>query len=1025
MKKITLVIITLLVSISMRSQTAESFTQWLQQGIAAAQQNDYQEADRCFETFIAEYEKRYRQDNETYPTILATISSFYVQFGDYAKAVEKGTKALELRKTVLGEKHPDYISLLSYLASYHSHLGDYAKAAEMATQATELLRETVGEQHATYATSLATLASYQSQLGDNTKAVDLCSRALKIFKKTYGENHPDYATTMSNLAEYYADLGNYTKAVELNTKAMEIRMALFGENHPDFAISLINLSAIYSNLGDYTKAVELCTQAAEIYKQTLGAEDPTYATSLSNLANYYANLGNYDKAVELGMEALNIRREIYGKDHLDNANSLNNIAYYSSRLGDYPTAIGLGLRALDIFGKILGEKHPDYATTLDNIATYHAAMGEYDKAAELSAKSLDIRREVLGEKHPDYALSLNNLAANYAHLGNYVKALELGTKALDIRKSALGDRHPDYASTLGCLALYHFNLGNYSKMMQYYRENISILQDNTLQQFTGLTAKQRSMFWENNSYEFTDVYPSFTYLTHATTAPDLYNKSCLFAKGLLLSTEIEMNRLIQESGDAEALRMYEELQMNRLQLQKLYETPIAERHISADSLAQVVDRQEQALVKRSSVYGDYTRKLRTTWRDVQKALGKDEIAIEFLSFYLWNTDSTMVAALTLRKDDKEPKFIPLFEQSQLQSVSDQQYYNCPEVTALVWQPLQQELRGVKRIYFSPSGVLHNVGIEYAPGMENYEMYRLSTTREVITRTETHPNPTKGREKKTSTNPGEKEIVLFGGVDYNATLATNGTPPSEGTREVSGTVSTTRDLQMRGMSAHYLPETKTEVEGIKQSFDSQQHSSDIHIGSDATETSVKALSAHCPKILHIATHGFYFTDTPATHRQKFRFMGQEDFRSVADLEDMALTRSGLLMAGANGTLKRNDPPAGVDDGVLTAQEISRLDLRGLDLVVLSACKTGLGDLNQGEGVFGLQRGFKKAGVQTIVMSLWEVADEATQLLMSAFYHNLLQGHSKRDAFHNAQTSLRQYGDKSFDHPQFWAAFILLD
>ena len=162
MKKITLVIITLLVSISMRSQTAESFTQWLQQGIAAAQQNDYQEADRCFETFIAEYEKRYRQDNETYPTILATISSFYVQFGDYAKAVEKGTKALELRKTVLGEKHPDYISLLSYLASYHSHLGDYAKAAEMATQATELLRETVGEQHATYATSLATLRQHQS-----------------------------------------------------------------------------------------------------------------------------------------------------------------------------------------------------------------------------------------------------------------------------------------------------------------------------------------------------------------------------------------------------------------------------------------------------------------------------------------------------------------------------------------------------------------------------------------------------------------------------------------------------------------------------------------------------------------------------------------------------------------------------------------------------------------------------------------------------------------------------------------------
>ena len=1019
MKKTILVIITLLASVSMRAQTDESFAQWLQQGVAAVEQNDYQEAVRCFELFTAEYEKRYSQENETYPNILVTLSSWYVQLGNYAKAVEKGSQALDIFGKILGEKHPDYISLLGDIASYHSHLGDYAKAAEMATQATELLRETVGEQDGNYATSLAILASYQSHLGDNTKAVDLCSRALKILKKTYGENHPNYATTMNNLAQYYANLGDYSKAVELNTKAMEIRKAIFGENHPDFAMSLTNLAGIYSTLGNYTKAVELATRATDIYRQTLGAEDPTYATSLNNLANYHAYLGDYDKAVELGIEALTIRRAVYGKDHLDNANSLSNLAYYSSRLGDYPTAIGLGSQALEIFGKILGEKHPDYATTLDNIANYHAAMGEYDKAAELSTKALDIRREVLGEKHPDYALSLNNLAADYAHLGNYTKAVELGNKALDIRKSVLGDKHPLYATTLGCMALYHSHLGNYSKMMQYYRENISILQDNTLQQFTGLTAKQRSMFWERNSYEFTDIYPSFVYLTHATTAPDLYDKSGLFAKGLLLSTEIEMNRLIQESGDAEALRMYEELQMNRLQLQKLYETPIAERHISADSLAQVVDRQEQVLVKRSSVYGDYTRKLRTTWRDVQKALGKDEIAIEFLSFHVWNTDSTMVAALTLRKGDKEPKFIPLFEQSQLQSVSDQQYYNCPEVTALVWQPLQQELRGVKRIYFSPSGALHNVGIEYAPGMEDYEMYRLSTTREIIT----YSSLTKGKEKD---NPqrGGQELVLYGGVDYNATLATNGTSPSEGTGEASMEAAT-RDLRTRGLSAHYLPETKTEVEGIKQSFDSKQHSTDIHTGSDATETSVKALSAHCPRILHIATHGFYFTDTPATHRQKFRFMGQEDFRSVADLEDMALTRSGLLMAGANGTLKRNDPPAGVDDGVLTAQEISRLDLRGLDLVVLSACKTGLGDLNQGEGVFGLQRGFKKAGVQTIVMSLWEVADEATQLLMSAFYHNLLQGQSKRDAFHNAQTSLRQYGNKSFDHPQFWAAFILLD
>ena len=148
------------------------------------------------------------------------------------------------------------------------------------------------------------------------------------------------------------------------------------------------------------------------------------------------------------------------------------------------------------------------------------------------------------------------------------------------------------------------------------------------------------------------------------------------------------------------------------------------------------------------------------------------------------------------------------------------------------------------------------------------------------------------------------------------------------------------------------------------------------------------------------------------------------QGVVSSEDKALTRSGLLMAGVN-VLKDQDLPMEADDGILTAQEISRLDLRGLDLVVLSACKTGNGDINQGEGVFGLQRGFKKAGAQTLVMSLWEVADDATQILMTCFYNNLLAGLSKRSAFREAQQYLRTCNGGIYDHPQFWAAFVLLD
>ena len=644
-------------------------------------------------------------------------------------------------------------------------------------------------------------------------------------------------------------------------------------------------------------------------------------------------------------------------------------------------------------------------------------------------------------------MSLSNLAIYYSSLGDYAKAVEVGTQAMEIRRSVLGEQHPDYAMSLSNLANYYSSLGDYAKTLELFKKNISIRQSNVFQQFAGLTAAQRTMYWSKDSYQFTDLYPNYSYQSHISTAPDLYNKSALFAKGLLLSTEIEMNRLIQESGDAEALRMFEELQTNRMQLQKLYETPIAERHINTDSLEQAVDRQEQALVKRSKVYGDFTRKLRTTWQDVQGALKDEEMAVEFLSFTVFGTDSTMVAALTLRKDDKEPKFIPLFEQRQLQDVSDPQFFHCPELTALVWQPLQQELQGIKRIYFSPAGVLHNIGIEYAPGMEGYEMYRLSTTREVIDSHNTHPGPPEGRESATTPDPSfPKEgkrvtstTALFGGIDYNA-LPEVGTPSlgggrgeALGTSEVSIALhrSLIDSLSVRGMTATYLPATLDEVQAIKASFDKKYQPATLTTGNEATETAVKTLSTHTPKILHIATHGFYFTENQAERQKSLRFLTIDGSPSLgggqgeASPEDKALTRSGLLMAGANATLRGKDIPMDADDGVLTAQEISRLDLRGVDLMVLSACKTGNGDINQGEGVFGLQRGFKKAGVQTIVMSLWEVDDKATQILMTEFYDNLLQGQSKRDAFQNAQKHLRTVENGHYDEPQYWAAFILLD
>ena len=893
---------------------------------------------------------------------------------------------------------------------------DYQEAIRFYELAKEAYGKLFSKEDPDYSWIQSTLAGFYASVGNSSKAIEIEYEQLEIAEKTSGTNSQDYAAVLLDLATYYSNNMDFSKAVEMGTKGMEIYKR-FLPGHNSYTSVLMDVSRYYSFIGDYVKAIELCNEALEIQIEWYGENYFLCAMSLQRLAMYYYSLGNNTKARELCTKAVNIFRENLGENHAMYLGAVNDLSIYCSLLGDYDKAKELCAIALEKQKAIHGENNSEYAMYLSNLSTVYSQCGNYSQAMELAKRASEIDRTVSGESSIAYARSSINLAILYSILGNHTQAVELGKKAMTTRKKILGEQHPDYALSMNSLAFYHYNRGAYAESLQYLREGLSVLQNHTLRQLVDLTASNRSLFWEKYSYFFTDYYPLFTFRSKATTVPDLYNKSALFAKGLILSTEIEMNRLIQESGDEKALRMFEELQLNRQQLQRLYETPIALRHVDTESLAKIVDRQEQALVKQCKVYGDYTHKMRTTWQEVQNALSNDEIAIEFLSFNVIGTDSTMLAAVTLRKDSQAPKFIPLFEQDQLKQLSDTKYYHCPELTTLVWHPLQQELQGIHRIYFSPAGVLHDIGIEYALGMEDYEMYRLSTTREII-------------DKKNLTAPYAQSnltAALYGGVDYDRLPATQGesanTTGDTGNRSLSIQLHRAMidRLNLRGadVGLSNLPGTKKEVEDIKQSFDHHHKTSTLYTGTEATESSVKRISGHSPHILHIATHGFYFTETHIQESPLLQFRPEN-----TNAEDKALSRNGLFMAGAN-TLKDQDIPLEADDGILTAQEISRLDLRGLNLVVLSACKTGNGDINQGEGVFGLQRGFKKAGAQTLVMSLWEVDDKATQILMTAFYDNLLQGQSKRDAFHHAQQHLIKADNGRYDKPQYWAAFILLD
>lgn len=980
-----------------------------------------------YETKVKNIVKRSAGENHPlYSISLSRLASYYNKLGNYDKAIEMGISATNSIKIVFGDNHPDYATSLNNLAQYYSNINDFDHAVEFGNKAMTIRKNVLGEKHLSYAATLDNLAYYYSSLGCPEKAVEYQLISTCIYKDVIGDNSLEYAVSLNNLALSYYKFGDFNKAVECGIEVVDLYKVIFGENNPDYATVMGNLADYYSYLGSYAKAVEYGIIATNIWKEVRGENHPDYAMSLNNLALYYYLVSDYDKAIEYGCEALHLYRDTIGVSDSGYGAALCNLSCFYNTIGDKEKAMEYGQEAAKVCKSILGNNNPDYAKTLANLANCFSNLGNYEKAIELVC----ICMTILGEKNPYYSTVMMNLANYYSKLGNLEKAISYGMNAIINCETYLGETHLSNADSWRDLGSYYSALKDYSKALDCIKKSTSIIKYNTLLFFEGLSSEQRATFWSSNYDIFTDRYPFCYFLSKTEDASDLYDKSALFAKGLLLTTDMEVSRLIHESGDEEALRLLESLRKNKCLLQKLYETPIVERRISTDSVAKVADSLEKMLIKRSRVYGDLSQKMRTTWQDIQKSLSDDDIAIEFLSFNVTGSDSTMIAALTLRKDDKTPSFIPLFEVKQLQGFSDTDYYICPEVANLVWGPLKEELRGIHHVYFSPSGILHIIPIEYAPGMDAYNIYRLSTTREII-----ELKSSLGHKK----NNEISTAVLYGGVDYE-TMGIEENSSSKAvnpelvfnnlSKEISKELhrSFVDNVDSRGRKICYLPNSLTEVLDIQASFERTQRQVIIFTGREATESSVKYLSGHAPHSLHFSTHGFYFTWEQARKNDEQFFMINNDYR-VRNIEDKALTRNGLFLAGANKVIEEGDFKFNSNDGILTAYEISQLDLRGLDLVVLSACQTGLGDVVQGEGVFGLQRGFKKAGVKSILMSLWPVNDFTTQLLMVEFYKNYLSGNSKHEALKQAQKYVKEYkddnGEQLFESPYYWAGFIILD
>ena len=668
-------------------------------------------------------------------------------------------------------------------------------------------------------------------------------------------------------------------------------------------------------------------------------------------------------------------------------------------------AVAFRQKYLDIVERLIGNQNNAWETNAQRQLRDLLTEKDYSKACMIGDKLSRTWPEDEDATFDYYEMEAKcdqmlMAAEAYYMTGDLQKAISVCKQSLQFIESEV-----QRLTGITQMSCYQYKQNGKDSCMTYVSQVLYELQGFIIEKFQEYTAIERKELWDKFQPWYCEFIPQLLYETEDDFNLSFGYEAVMFGKGLLLNTESSLRQVLINSGDPELLKKYELLNEQKKQLNWIRSKrmdPDKKTELT-DEILEKIRETERQLILDSKSYSDFTKKIRINTRQLHDVLQDHEMAIEFCKI------QEDYYALFLKRSHPELKIVKLCPEERFSSNDD--------IYASIWAPLEEFLQDITDIYFSPDGKLYNIGIEYAclPSEDNtlinekYRIHRLSSTRELVAarnRDYYHPK-------------AEESAILYGGIDYDDE---SGDTETEDTELTYRSAFNLRSLDRGSVNTlPYLPGTKKEIEMIGKTL--QEASTPIPVTTltnrNATETSFKQLSGKKNRVIHLATHGFYITKKQANQMSGHSVINISNIND-SYVEDRELLRSGLLMAGAMSEEKDK----AIDDGILTALEVASMDLSGTELIVLSACETALGDVSS-EGVFGLQRGFKKAGAQSLLMSLWKVDDTATQILMTKFYKGLTLGQSKREALLNAQKYLRQYQNGKYDKPEYWAAFILLD
>ena len=842
--------------------------------------------------------------------------------------------------------------------------------------------------------SLSNLAFIYKYLGDNNKAIIYHEQALLLSQQTENiKSQIENAVSLQlinneignlKIANKYADIvdglvANVKNRQELFTYFYEKGRSLYNKSHYQLA------ELYFLKCKDFTE--EQDTNIGLIYSSL---RDIKIETNKYNEALHYA---------QAALESLNrlnftTKKNYYYEYHY--------IARIHSKIGNKEECFK-SLDSLFMAERYIEEpreKSRLYKMRADcyrSLKEYKLALSDYKKAYNMLSQHYSASDSDIMYLYP----LIGSVEYNLKH---YAIAEHYYALYADAVKRANGEQSLDYIKALIYLANAQGYASHLNEGCKNYTLAVTALKDIVKKRLPYMNTAEREAFWSPLSSLLTLMTP---YALKAEFYQTEYTKTCydalLLSKAFLLDAERSVYDIVQREGDETDMQTYMSIASMDNQI-KEWEKNYAQNVDNIITTSNKIEHLEHSLMSKYSSMEEFTSFMDVNYNVVKKVLGENDVLIDFTDFVTYAGDRRY-AAYIVNKRQKYPRLKPLFSESQIDAlgiVRPDLYYDkdfAPEIIKLLWDPLKHYVTEGSTVYYVPSQMLFQVCLESLPLEDgtllgdHYHFIRLSSARELI-RTQNKPNTT--------------SAVLYGGLQYD--LESDVMAENAKQYDLSSLMVMRGSDIVRGDSIfRELPGSKVEVERITTILNRSKFEVTPYTGMNGTEESFLSMHGKSPRILHLATHGFYYTPTEA---EKVDYL-----RGYSD----AMSLSGLIMSGGNAAWRGKELPAGTLGGVLTANNIAHLDLSNTDMVVLSACQTGQGNATA-EGLYGLQRAFKKAGVGTMVMTLWSVSDKVATEFMIKFYESLVENDwDKHKAFEQTKSYIRtQHPD-----PYHWAAFVMLD